>query len=174
MEDLKDKNCFITGAARGIGKAFALALGKLGMNVFITDIRTEELEKVRKEVEMFGVRAYASKCDVSLFEDFEKVAEEYEKTLGDIDLVINNAGIGRGDSVENINLAVWKKVIDTNLWSVIYSTKIFLPKMLTKRSGHIVSVASQGGILGLPGQPSYITSKFAVVGLSEFSKILST
>ncbi|MHA2472133.1 MAG: SDR family NAD(P)-dependent oxidoreductase [Promethearchaeota archaeon] len=168
MKEFKGKNCFITGAARGIGRAFALALGKLGMNVYITDIRTEELEKVRKEVEMLGVRAYASKCDVSLFEDFEKVAEEYEKTLGDIDLVINNAGIGHGDSVENINLAVWKKVIDTNLWSVIYSTKIFLPKMLAKKSGHIVSVASQGGILGLPGQPSYITSKFAVVGLSEF------
>jgi short-subunit dehydrogenase len=111
---------------------------------------------------------YASKCDVSLFEDFQKVASEFDDKLGDIDLVINNAGIGRGDSVENINLATWKKVIDTNLWSVIHSTKVFLPKMIAKKSGHIVSVASQGGILGLPGQASYITSKFAIVGLSEF------
>ena len=168
MKEFKGKNGFITGAARGIGRSFALALGKLGMNLFITDIRIEELETVRKEVEMLGVKAYASKCNVSLFEEFEKVATEFNDKLGDIDLVINNAGIGRGDSIENINLATWKKVIDTNLWSVIYSTKVFLPKMIAKRSGHIVSVASQGGILGLPGQPSYITSKFAVVGLSEF------
>jgi short-subunit dehydrogenase len=138
------------------------------MNLFITDIRLENLEIVRKEIERFGVKVYASKCDVSLFEDFEKVAKEFDEKLGNIDLVINNAGIGRGDSIENINLATWKKVIDTNLWSVIYSTKVFLPKMIARKSGHIVSVASQGGILGLPGQPSYITSKFAVVGLSEF------
>jgi len=168
MKEFKGKNCFITGAARGIGRSFALALGRLGMNLFITDVRLEELEMVRKEVEKLGVQAYAGKCNVSLFEDFEKVATEFDETLGDIDLLINNAGIGRGESIENINLATWKKVIDTNLWSVIYSTKVFLPKMIGKRSGHIVSVASQGGILGLPGQPAYMTSKFAVVGLSEF------
>lgn len=168
MKEFKGKNCFITGAASGIGRSFALALGKLGMNLFITDINLEELEIVRKDLEILGVKVYTGKCDVSVFEDFEKIAVEFENTLGDIDLLINNAGIGRGDSIENINLTRWKKVIETNLWSVIYSTKVFLPKMIAKRSGHIVSVASQGGILGLPGQPSYITSKFAIVGLSEF------
>jgi short-subunit dehydrogenase len=168
MKEFKGKNAFITGAARGIGRSFALALGKLGMNLFITDIRIEELEAVRKELEILGVKIYTGKCNVSLFEDFEKIAAEFDKKMGDIDLIINNAGIGRGDSIERINLKTWKKVIDTNLWSVIYSTKVFLPKMITKRSGHIVNVASQGGIIGFPGQPSYITSKFAVVGLSEF------
>ncbi|MHA2203710.1 MAG: SDR family NAD(P)-dependent oxidoreductase, partial [Candidatus Hodarchaeales archaeon] len=136
MKEFKGKNGFITGAARGIGRAFALALGKLGMNLFITDVRMEELEIVRKEVEMLGVKVYTSKCNVSLFEDFEIAAAEFEEKLGNIDLLINNAGIGRGDSIENINLAIWKKVIDTNLWSVIYSTKVFLPKMIAKRSGH--------------------------------------
>ncbi|MHA2037130.1 MAG: SDR family NAD(P)-dependent oxidoreductase [Promethearchaeota archaeon] len=168
MKEFKGKNCFITGAARGIGRSFAIALGKLGMNLFITDIKIEELEKVRKELEAIGVKVYTGKCNVSLFEDFEKIATEFDKKLGNIDLVINNAGIGRGDSIERIDLETWKKVIDTNLWSVIYSTKVFLPKMIAKRSGHIVSVASQGGMIGFPGQPSYITSKFAVVGLSEF------
>jgi short-subunit dehydrogenase len=140
MKEFKGKNGFITGAARGIGRSFALALGKLGMNLFITDIRIDELEMVRKELEMLGAKAYTSKLDVSLFEDFEKIAAKFDKKLGDIDLIINNAGIGRGDSIERINLETWKKVIDTNLWSVIYSTKVF----------------------------SYITSKFAIVGLSEF------
>lgn len=167
MKDFKDKNCFITGAASGIGRSFALALAKRGMNLFITDINMEGLEKVKLDIEKKGVKVFAGTCDVSKYEDFEKSAKDFYNTLGDVDLLINNAGISMGGDILNIDLEVWKKVIDTNLWSVIHSMKAFLPRMIKRGSGHIISVASGAGVLGSAEPLPYIASKFGVVGLSE-------
>ena len=167
MKELKGKNCFITGAANGIGCSFALALARRGMNLFITDINMEDLEKVKLEIEKKRVKVFAGKCDVSIYEDFEKSAKAFYDKLGDVDLLINNAGIGIGGRIDNIILEDWRKVIDVNLWSVIHSIKAFLPRMLKRRSGHIVNVASGAGILGSPEPLPYIASKFAIVGLSE-------
>jgi len=167
MKDFKDKNGFITGAASGIGRSFALALARRGMNLHITDINMDGLEKVKSEVEKRGVKVFASKCDVSKYEDFEKAANEFYEELGELDLLINNAGIGIGGRIDDIVLEDWKKVIDINLWSVIHSIKAFLPRMLKKGSGHIVNVASGAGIIGSPEPLPYIASKFAIVGLSE-------
>ena len=167
MEDFKDKNGFITGAASGIGRSFALALAKRGMNLFITDINMEDIEKVKFEIEKIEGKVLAGKCDVSKIEDFENAAKEFYSKLGDIDLLINNAGIAIGGDMTNIILEDWKKVIDINLWSVIHSLKTFLPRMLEKGSGHIVNVASGAGIMGSSEPLPYVTSKFAIVGLSE-------
>ena len=167
MDDFKGKNGFITGAASGIGRSFALALAKKGMNLFITDINMEGLENVQNEVEKEGVNVIASKCDVSIYEDFEKAANDFFDKMGDVDLLINNAGIAIGGRIDDINLDDWKKVMDVNLWSVIHSIKAFLPRMMKRRSGHIVNIASGAGIIGSPEPLPYIASKFAVVGLSE-------
>ncbi|MHA2283212.1 MAG: SDR family NAD(P)-dependent oxidoreductase [Promethearchaeota archaeon] len=167
MKDFKDKNGFVTGAASGIGRSFALALAKRGMNLFLSDINMEGLEKVKKEVEREGVKVFTSLCDVTKYEDFEKTADEFYKKLGDVDLLINNAGIAMGGDMLNIDLEVWKKVIDTNLWSIIHSMKAFLPSMVKKGSGHIANVASGAGVLGIAEPLPYIASKFGVVGLSE-------
>lgn len=167
MKDFKGKNGFITGAASGIGRSFALALARRGMNLFLTDINMEGLEKVKKEAEKEGVKVFTGRCDVSKYEDFEKTADEFYSKLGDVDLLINNAGIAMGGDMLNIDLEVWKKVIDTNLWSIIHSIKAFLPRMVKRGSGHIANVASGAGVLG-SGEPlPYIASKFGVVGLSE-------
>ena len=167
MKDFKNKNGFITGAASGIGRSFALALARRGMNLFLTDINMEGLEKVKKEAEKEGVKVFTVRCDVSKYEDFEKTADEFYSKLGDVDLLINNAGIAMGGDMLNIDLEVWKKVIDTNLWSIIHSIKAFLPRMVKRGSGHIANVASGAGVLG-SGEPlPYIASKFGVVGLSE-------
>lgn len=167
MKDLNNKNCFLTGAAKGIGRAFALALAKEGMNLFITDIDLENLEKVKNEIEGIGVRVHAGKCDVSKFEDFEEMTKEFYSKLGDVDLLINNAGIAIAGGVDNLELEDWRGVLDVNLWSVIYSLKVFLPRMLERGSGHIANVASINGIIGSTDPITYITSKFAVVGLTE-------
>jgi len=93
MKEFKGKNCLITGAASGIGRSFAIALANEGMNLFITDINMEGLEKVKNEIEKVGVKVHAGKCDVSKCEDFEDMAKEFYSKLGDVDLLINNAGI---------------------------------------------------------------------------------
>lgn len=170
MKDFKGKNGFITGAASalGIGRSFALALAKRGMNLFLTDIDMEGLEKVKKEVEKEGVRVFTSKCDVSIYKDFERVADEFYSKLGEVDLLINNAGISLGGDMLNIDLEVWRKVIDTDLWSIIHSLKAFLPRMVKRGGGgHIVNIASGAGVIGSAEPLPYIASKFGVVGLSE-------
>lgn len=167
MKNLSKKNCLITGAANGIGKAFALALAEEGMNLFITDIDMENLEEVKNEVESFSVQVYSAKCDVTKIEEFQNVAEKFDSTLGDLDLLINNAGIVIGGSLFEITLDDWKDLLDVNLWSIIHSLKVFLPKMINRRNGHIVNVASAAGIIGATEPLPYIASKFAVVGLSE-------
>lgn len=169
MKDLKGKNCFITGAAsaKGIGRSLAIELAREGMNLFITDIDIEGLENVRKEIEELGVKVFASKCDVSKFEDWERVGEEFKSNLGDIDLLVNNAGIAIGASILELELEDWEKVFGVNLWSIIHSLKVFVPRMMARGSGHIVNVASGAGIFGSPEPLPYVTSKFAVVGLSE-------
>lgn len=167
MKDLKGKNCFITGAASGIGRSLALELAKEGMNMFISDINMEDLEKVRKEIEDIGVKIYAGKCDVSKFEDWEKICEDFKSSLGDIDLLINNAGIAIGGSILQLELEDWEKVIGVNLWSIIHSLKTFVLMMMARGSGHIVNVSSGAGIMGSAEPLPYVTTKFSVVGLSE-------
>lgn len=167
MKDFKDKNGFITGVASGIGRSFALALAKRGMNLYITDINMEGLKKVKSEVEKKGVRVFAGKCDVSKYKDFEKAAKDFYEKLGELDLLINNAGISMGFDILNIDLKVWKRVMDVNLGSIINSIKAFLPRMVKRGSGYIANVASGAGILGVAEPIPYIASKFGVVGLSE-------
>ena len=167
MKELKDKNCFITGAASGIGRSFALALAKEGMNLFISDINTENLKRVKEEIEAIGVKVFAERCDVSKYDDFERAANDFYEKLGEVDLLINNAGIAIGGSAIDLELEDWKKVLDINLWSIIYSLKVFLPRMLERGTGHIVNVASVAGVLGATEPLPYVSSKFAVVGLSE-------
>jgi len=174
MKELKGKNCLITGAASGIGRSFTIALAKEGMNLFITDINLEGLEKVKNEVVELGATVYADKCDVSKLEDFKVISENFYSKLGDLDLLINNAGIAIGGGIENLEIEDWKKVLDVNLWSIIYSLKVFVPRMIDKGSGHIVNVSSGSGLFANVFEPlPYITSKFAVVGLSEalFSRL---
>ena len=167
MKDLKNKNCFITGAANGIGRSFALALAREGMNLFITDIDMENLEEVKIEIEKIGAKVVITKCDVTKFEDFQKNAKQFYSELGNVDLLINNAGIVIGGSIFEITLEDWRELLDVNLWSIIYSLKVFLPKMVERRKGHKVNMASGAGVLGATEPLPYVTSKFAVVGLSE-------
>jgi short-subunit dehydrogenase len=167
MKELKGKNCFITGAASGIGRSLALELAREGMEIYITDINLEGLEIVKKEIEEIGVQVFSAKCDVSEFSDWEKCEKDFKSKLGEIDLLVNNAGIAIGGNILQLGLDDWEKVIAVNLWSIIYSLKTFVPRMLARGSGHIVNVASGAGIFGSPEPLPYVTTKFAVVGLSE-------
>lgn len=169
MKELKGKNCFITGAAspKGIGRSLAIELAREGMNMYITDVDMEGLENVKKEIEELGVKVFMGKCDVSKFEDWVKCEEDFRSSLGDIDLLVNNAGIAIGGSILELELKDWEKVLGVNLWSIIYSLKTFVPRMMAKGSGHLVNVASGAGILGSTEPLPYVTSKFAIVGMSE-------
>jgi short-subunit dehydrogenase len=167
LKDFNEKNCFITGAASGIGRSFAIALANEGMNLFISDINLEGLHRVKEEIEKIGVKVYAEKCDVSSISDWEKISKNFFSKLEHLDLLINNAGTAIGGDILELELEDWKYVLNTNLWSIIHSLKVFLPHMYERHSGHIVNIASGAGVFASAEPIPYITSKFAVVGLSE-------
>ena len=176
MKNLKNKNCLLTGAASGIGRSLAIGLAEEGMNLFLADIDVENLEKVKEEIANSGVKVYTRKCDVSKFEEINEMANDFYQKFGELDLLINNAGTASGGFIDAIELDEWKRVLDVNLWSIIYSIKVFLPKMLERGSGHIVNTGSGAGIIGLAYHPHYVASKFAVVGLTEalYSELYNT
>ena len=176
MKILKNKNCLLTGAASGIGRSLAVGLAKEGMNLFLADVDLINLGKVKEEITKFGVQVYTRKCNVSKYEEINEMAEDFYRQFEELDLLINNAGTAGGGFIDAIELDEWKRVLDVNLWSIIYSIKVFLPKMLERGSGHIVNTGSGAGIIGLAYHPHYVASKFAVVGLTEalYSELYNT
>jgi len=167
MKNLRGKNCLLTGAASGIGRALAHELARQGMNLCLVDLDMEGLERVKAELEPLGAVRMLSRTDVANREEVNKLAEESWRRLGGVDLLINNAGIGGAGLVEELEPEDWKRVLDVNLWSIVYAIRAFLPRMLERGTGHFVNTASGAGIVGVPYHIQYVASKFAVVGITE-------
>jgi len=154
----------ITGGARGIGKATATELIRRGARVAIGDLDVELAEKTAEEL---GGGAVAIGLDVTDRESFAGFLDETERQLGNVDVLINNAGIMPiGRFAEEDDLTA-KRMIDINLHGVIFGTKLAMARMEPRGTGHIVNIASQAGKAGLPGGATYCATKHAVVGLSE-------
>jgi short-subunit dehydrogenase len=167
MKRLKGQNCLITGAASGIGRSLAHGLAREGMNLYLADMDTDGLERVREETEEHGTKVFIGRCDVSNHEDLQKIADDFSSLLGDVDMLINNAGIAGAGLIEDITPEEWKHVMDVNAWSIIHAVSVFLPGMIERRTGHIVNTGSGAGIVGIPYHAQYIASKFTVVGITE-------
>ena len=161
MKDLTNKNCLITGAANGIGRAFSKLLALEGMNLYLTDIDIDSLKTLESEITNPNIKIITGKCDVTKIADFEQIALDFQSKLGDLDLLLNNAGIAIIGNILEFTLEDWKEM------GIVHSLKVFLPMMIERKSGHIVNVASGAGIFGSTEPLPYVASKFAVVGLSE-------
>ena len=164
VKSVAGKMVAITGGARGIGKATALALIRRGARVAIGDLDLELAEKTAAEL---GGNAVAFKVDVTDRDSFVTFLDDAERELGPLDVLINNAGIMPLGRFEEETDETAKMLIDINLHGVIYGTKLALERMIPRRSGHIVNIASQAGKAGIPGGATYCATKHAVVGLSE-------
>lgn len=167
MNYYKGKNAVITGAASGIGKEFACQLAKMDVNLVISDINMENLEKVKKEIESLDIKVFAMKCDVSNQDDVKQLANESIYFLKDIHFVFSNAGIAMGGPFVNFTNDLWKKIIDVNIWGLINVVSSFIPKMLEQYYGHIIVTSSIAGTLGTGGLNPYNTTKFANAGFCE-------
>jgi NAD(P)-dependent dehydrogenase (short-subunit alcohol dehydrogenase family) len=158
----------ITGGASGIGRATALAMARQGADVVLADVNTARLAQVRDEIAALGRRVLTVRCDVSVDEDVERLAEEAEATLGPVGLLMNNAGVVLRGALEQVDLADWQWCFGINVFGVIRGIHAFLPRMIERRHGYIVNTGSMAGLVPLTGEGApYIASKFAVVGLTE-------
>ncbi len=161
------KRAFITGAASGLGKAFATELAKEGWTIGMADINIVELETAAAEIEKLGGKPLLFPLDVSDKEQYKKVAEEFLVKVGGIDLLFNNAGVGDGSAFEEYSLENYEWMVGINQMGVIYGCYYFIPAMKKQRSGHILNTASAAAIGCAPTMGAYNLTKAAVVAISE-------
>jgi NADP-dependent 3-hydroxy acid dehydrogenase YdfG len=154
----------VTGGARGIGLAIATALVRKGARVAIGDL---DLELAEQAAEKLGGGCVAFDLDVTDRDSFTHFVDSAEEALGPLDILINNAGIMPAGPFLSESDETAMRQFDINVHGVIFGMKIVLPRMLERRRGHVVNIASQAGKGGFPGIATYCGTKHAVVGLSE-------
>ncbi|AYV67964.1 MULTISPECIES: 3-ketoacyl-ACP reductase [Niallia] len=166
-QSLKGKVAFITGAGRGIGKAVAVALANEGVNIGLLARTEGALQEVAKEVEALGVKAAYATVDVSSLEEVEQAISTLTNELGKADILINNAGIGKFQSLLDMDPEEWKQIIDVNLMGPYYVTKAVLPQLIEKNGGDIINISSTNGLNGAATSSAYSASKFGLIGMTE-------
>ncbi|MET3696230.1 hypothetical protein SAMN05877753_102237 [Bacillus oleivorans] len=165
---LKGKNVVITGASSGIGAKMAFLCAKSGANVIILARSWDKLQNLKQEIEtdhQVTVRAY--KLDVSNIDEIQKVFAEIIADVHHVDVLVNNAGFGIFDTVEEAKLDDAKAMFETNVIGLIGCTKMVLPNMKARRQGHIINVASIAGKIATPKSSVYSASKHAVLGFTN-------
>jgi len=168
MKLLEGKTAVITGASRGIGKAIALKFAQEGCNVAFTDLfEDENMKATEAELQALGVKAIGYASDASNFEDTDKVVNEIVKEFGQIDALVNNAGITKDTLLMRMTEEQWDAVINVNLKSVFNFTKAAQRIMLKQRSGSIVNMSSVVGVSGNAGQSNYSASKAGIIGFTK-------
>lgn len=167
MESLKGKNALITGAGKGIGYAVAIALAKEGVNVALIARTEKDLKNAAAEVKALGVKAAFQSADVSDIQSVNSAVENIQKELGDIDILINNAGTAAFGKFLELEPADWENQVKVNLFGVYYVTRAVLPQMIVRKTGDIINISSTAGLKGNATTSAYSASKFGVMGLTE-------
>jgi short-subunit dehydrogenase len=167
MKDLRGRNAILTGASYGIGPHLARALAQEGVNIALTARSSDKLSEVAASLSGLGVKVITIAADVTQDADRQMLLEVVEAELGPLDLLINNASIHlAGQLIERTDDDI-NQIIQTNLLASILLTRAVLPKMLQRRSGHIVHSASLAGKVGMPYMAAYSASKYGIVGFNH-------
>lgn len=163
---LKDKTVVVTGAAKGIGKAIALAFAKEGCNIVLNYRSTVSNETIQ-EIEAYGVRCMPVQGDVSDFAFAGSLIKQVKKEFGSVDVLVNNAGITRDMLLMRMSEEEFDAVINTNLKGTFNMIRHASSLMLKQRSGAIINMSSVVGVTGNAGQANYAASKAGVIGLTK-------
>jgi NAD(P)-dependent dehydrogenase (short-subunit alcohol dehydrogenase family) len=167
MQLSRDSVAVITGAASGIGRATAGALARKGVSIVVADVNRERMPETVEELRGLGVRAEDIVCDVSRDADVEALARESIARMGRVDLLYSNAGVIVAGPPEEVPMTDWEWIMQINLLGPVRCARAFLPHMIERGSGHIVSTASFAGLVAHnPLTIPYDTSKHGVVGFS--------
>jgi len=164
MSNLEKKNIIVTGASGGIGNAIIKKLSEAGANILASGTRIEKLEELKKNFE--GLKIL--KFDISQSDKIEEFIENATSELGgNLDGIVNNAGITQDNLAIRMSIDEWQKVININLTSTFLMSKFAIKKMLKNKSGKIVNITSVVGHTGNLGQANYTASKAGIVAMSK-------
>jgi NAD(P)-dependent dehydrogenase (short-subunit alcohol dehydrogenase family) len=165
--ELKDQIAIVTGAGRGIGRAAALELARMGADVVVAEIDQLGADKTAAEVKGLGRRAAAMRIDVTSRADLRMMAERTRVEFGRIDILVNNAGIYRAAATLDVTEEHWDAIMNINAKAVFFATQAVLPVMIAQKRGNIVSLASMAAKVGSRTNLPYNASKAAVASMTK-------
>lgn len=163
---LEGKTVLVTGAAKGIGKAIALAFAKQGCNI-VLNYRSNVSDDTIKEIEAYNVKCMPLQGDVSDFATAAEIVKKAKKEFGTVDVLVNNAGITKDMLLMRMSEEQFDSVIQTNLKGTFNMIRHVSSVMLKQRSGAIINMSSVVGVTGNAGQANYAASKAGVIGLTK-------
>jgi NAD(P)-dependent dehydrogenase (short-subunit alcohol dehydrogenase family) len=169
MSEGSNKIAMVTGAARGIGRALAIGLAQAGYDVAIADLAAQKagIEETRAAIEGEGRRAFVEAMDVAAKDDVEGAFRRILERTGRIDVLVNNAGILKPSTLENLSEKDWDAHVAVNAKGVLFCCQAVLPSMRKRKSGRIVNIASIAGRQGVATQGHYAATKAAVITLTR-------
>ena len=168
MAKLENQVAVVTGAATGIGRATAIELARRGCDVALaTRKNLAGLDDTAREIRALGRKASVHQVDVSKREDMEAFPEKVIAEHGRVNILVNNAGVTLMGELDELSVENLEWIVNINLWGVIYGCRFFTPYLKKEGKGHIASISSMQGLLGLTSQTMYVATKFAVRGFSE-------
>jgi len=157
----------VTGGASGLGRELCLALGRCGATVVAVDVDQEGAEAVCQAIREQGGRALSAYLDVTIYENAQRIVKDVVRKYGRLDLIFNNAGTALHGETRDLNVEQWRTVLDINLMGVIYGATSAYGEMVKQGAGQIVNIGSLAGLIPVPKEIPYCTSKWAVVGFSN-------
>ena len=166
MENITGKNALITGAGKGIGKAIAIALAKEGVNVALVGRTKSNLDELAAELKQYNIKIATAVADVASLASVNKAVETVQNELGFIDILINNAGIGKFAKFLEMEPNDWQEIIQTNLMGTYYVTRAVVPAMIEKQTGDIINISSSSAFSPAAVTSAYSASKAAVNAFS--------
>jgi NAD(P)-dependent dehydrogenase (short-subunit alcohol dehydrogenase family) len=167
MKDFKGRVAAITGAGSGIGRALANDLARRGAHLALSDIDDAGLAETVSQCEGFGVKITSQHLDVADRAAVYAWADQVVADHGEVNLVVNNAGVALGATIESMSYEDFEWLMNINFWGVVYGTKAFLPYLKESGEGHIVNLSSVFGLISVPSQSAYNAAKFAVRGFTD-------
>src|SRR5262245_57915170 len=164
MASIENQVAVVTGAGRGIGRAIAIELGRLGAQVVLAARSRTQLEETALTI---GAKASVYPTDVRKKDQLQRLFEQTALTLGPTDILVNAAGLGIFGPVSNFKDEDFETLIETNLRGIFFTSRFVLPSMMERKRGHIINIASIAGKVGSANRAVYCASKFGVVGFTE-------
>ncbi|KAH9516683.1 hypothetical protein DERF_007408 [Dermatophagoides farinae] len=167
FKNVNDQCILITGGGSGIGQLMVMKFLKLGAKVIIWDVNVDNLDRTRQMAKGYDEKLFCYRIDLCQKDSIYETAKQVQNDVGPVDILINNAGVVTGKNILDLSDEQIQRTMNVNVISHFFTIRAFLPRMIERKSGHIVTIASLAGELGVALLTDYCASKFAAIGMEQ-------